>query len=48
MLSLEDGMGDVTSFWNQSLRGSVRMILAVFCGLILISPAIAGGPNDQV
>ena len=41
-------MGDVTSFWNQSLRGSVRMILAVFCGLILISPAIAGGPNDQV
>ncbi|MGD0939460.1 MAG: DUF6569 family protein [Terracidiphilus sp.] len=41
-------MGDVMSFWNQSLRGGVRMILAAFCGLMLANPAIAGGPSDQV
>jgi hypothetical protein len=41
-------MGDVTNFWNQSLPGSIRMILASFCGLMLANPAFAAGSSDQV
>ena len=35
------------SFWNQGLRGGVKMSLAVLCGLMLALPASAGVPSDQ-
>jgi hypothetical protein len=40
-------MKEVMSFWNQGLRGCLKMFFAAFTGLLLAVPASAGGPIDQ-
>jgi hypothetical protein len=40
-------MTTVVSFWNQGLRAGIKLILAVFCGLMLATQASGGSPNNQ-
>ncbi len=40
-------MANVVRLLNQGLRSAVKMSLAAICGLMLVVPASAGGPNDQ-